>query len=47
MPLILGRPFLAFAGAVLDLMSSRISLRHVDPGVFYPANPDVYVMWNP
>ncbi|KAL1188167.1 hypothetical protein V5N11_003196 [Cardamine amara subsp. amara] len=36
-PLILGRTFLATAGALVDLPSSRISSNHVDPNVFYGA----------
>ncbi|CAA7021391.1 unnamed protein product [Microthlaspi erraticum] len=38
-PLILGRPFLATAGAIMDLPNGRISLANVDKTVFYPTIP--------
>ncbi|CAA7041291.1 unnamed protein product [Microthlaspi erraticum] len=38
-PLILGRPFLATAGAVMDLPNRRMSLANVDKTVFYKTIP--------
>ncbi|CAA7035529.1 unnamed protein product [Microthlaspi erraticum] len=38
-PLILGRPFLATAGAVMDFPNRRISLANVDKTVFYKTIP--------
>ncbi|CAA7045994.1 unnamed protein product [Microthlaspi erraticum] len=38
-PLILGRPFLATAGAVMDLPNRRMSLTNVDKTVFYKTIP--------
>ncbi|CAA7045596.1 unnamed protein product [Microthlaspi erraticum] len=37
--LILGRPFLATAGAIMDLPNKQISLANVDKTVFYPTIP--------
>ncbi|KAL1220348.1 hypothetical protein V5N11_005974 [Cardamine amara subsp. amara] len=47
MPLILGRPFLATAGALVDMPSKRISLRNVDPHMFYDAIPYGCAMLSP
>lgn len=40
MPLILGRPFLATAGAIVDLPQKRVSLAKVSKGMFYVAISD-------
>ncbi|KAL1225367.1 hypothetical protein V5N11_009024 [Cardamine amara subsp. amara] len=40
MPLILGRPFLATAGAIVDLPQNRVSLAKVSKGMFYVAISD-------
>ncbi|KAL1189492.1 hypothetical protein V5N11_000409 [Cardamine amara subsp. amara] len=40
MPLILGRPFLATAGAFVDLPNKRIAFSHIDENVFYDATPE-------
>ncbi|KAL1213010.1 hypothetical protein V5N11_026134 [Cardamine amara subsp. amara] len=39
-PLILGKPFLATARAVVDLPNKRIAFSHIDENVFYNAAPD-------
>ncbi|MBW1279405.1 hypothetical protein KYD79_26870, partial [Escherichia coli] len=38
-PLILGRPFLATVGAVVDLPNRRVSFSNIDKQVFYKAIP--------
>ncbi|KAL1221955.1 hypothetical protein V5N11_004257 [Cardamine amara subsp. amara] len=39
MPLILGKPFLATAGAVVDFPYKRIALNHINDDVFHDAVP--------
>ncbi|XP_024010313.1 uncharacterized protein LOC112085339 [Eutrema salsugineum] len=39
MPLILGRPFMATVGAIIDMPSKRISFSNIDKKVFYKAIP--------
>ncbi|KAL1189432.1 hypothetical protein V5N11_012184 [Cardamine amara subsp. amara] len=47
MPLILGRPFLATVGALVDMPSKRISLRNMDPYMLYDAIPYGCAMLSP
>ncbi|KAL1203419.1 hypothetical protein V5N11_014345 [Cardamine amara subsp. amara] len=47
MPLILGRPFLATAGALVDMPSKKISLRKMDPHMFDDAIPYGCAMLSP
>ncbi|KAL1189430.1 hypothetical protein V5N11_012182 [Cardamine amara subsp. amara] len=47
MPFFLGRPFLATVGALVDMPSKRISLRNVDPHMFYDAIPYGCAMLSP
>ncbi|KFK31235.1 hypothetical protein AALP_AA6G086000, partial [Arabis alpina] len=39
MPLILGRPFMATVGAIVDLPNERVSFSYIDEKVFYKAIP--------